>query len=82
MKKDVEQISVKTVRATSPLHKLLMVLHTECQKQPSRVFRHSPVLNIFENTGGRVLIVVMTACGNFTFNWILTLKTSFLCLLI
>ena len=50
MKKDVEQISVKTVRATSPLHKLLMVLHTECQKQPSRVFRHSPVLKIFENS--------------------------------
>ena len=82
MKKDVEQISVKTVRATSPLHKLLMVLHTECQTQPSRVFRHSPVLNIFENAGGRVLIVVKTVCGNFTFNWILTLKTSFLCLLI
>ena len=24
--------------------------------------------------------LVMSACGNFTFNWILTVKTSLLCL--
>ena len=40
------------------------------------------VLNIFGNTGGRALILVMTACRNFTSNWILTVKTSLLCLLI
>ena len=30
----------------------------------------SAVQNIFGNTGGRVLMLVMTACGNFTVNWI------------
>ena len=47
-----------------------------------RVFRHTAVLNIFGITGGRVLILVMTASRNFTFNWVLTVKTSLLCLLI
>ena len=63
MKKDVEQISVNTVTDTFLLHKL-MVLHTQCQKQPSRDFRHTATLNILVNTGGRVLILLMTACGN------------------
>ena len=31
---------------------------------------HGAVQNIFENTGGRVLMLVMTACGNFAFTWI------------
>ena len=34
------------------------------------VFRHAAVQNIFGNTSGRVLMLVMTACGNFAFNWI------------
>ena len=33
-----------------------------------RVFRHTAILNIFGITGGRVPILVMAACGNFTFN--------------
>ena len=33
-------------------------------------FRHAAVQNIFGNTGGRVLMLVMTACENSTFNWI------------
>ena len=33
-----------------------------------RIFRHAAVQNIFGNTGGRVLMLVMTACGNFAFN--------------
>ena len=28
------------------------------------------VQNIFGNTGGRVLMLAMTACGNFAFTWI------------
>ena len=32
--------------------------------------------DIFGITGGSVLILVMIACGNFTFNWVLTIKTS------
>ena len=32
--------------------------------------------DIFGITGGSVLILVMIARGNFTFNWVLTLKTS------
>ena len=31
---------------------------------------HGAVQNIFENTGGRVLMLVMTAYGNFAFTWI------------
>ena len=58
-----------------------MVLHT-CQKQSLQVFRHTAVQNIVGNTGGKVHMPVMTASENFTFNWILTVKTSFLCLLI
>ena len=57
MKKDVEKISVNTVRATFLLHKY-MVLHTKCQKQPSRVFRHAAIQNIFGNTGGRFLVII------------------------
>ena len=34
------------------------------------VFHHAAVHNIFGNTGGRVLMLVMTACGNFAFTWI------------
>ena len=34
------------------------------------VFRHAAVQNIFGNTGGRALMLVMTACENFVFNWI------------
>ena len=34
------------------------------------------------NTGGRVFILVITACENFTFNLILTAKTSLLYILI
>ena len=55
MKKDAEYISVNTVRATFLLHKL-KVFHA-C---------YTAILFIFRNTGGRVLILVMTACGNFT----------------
>ena len=33
-------------------------------------FRHTAFQNIFGNTGRRVLMLVMTVCGNFTFNWI------------
>ena len=44
-------------------------------------FRHTAVLNIFGITGGRVLIIVMTVCGNVAFNSILTVKTSLLCVL-
>ena len=47
-----------------------MVLHTEFQKQPFIVFRHAAVQNIFGNTGGRFLMLVMTACENFALNWI------------
>ena len=47
-----------------------MVLHTLCQKQLSGVLRHAAVQNISGNTGGRVLILVMTASGNFAFTWI------------
>ena len=54
MKKYAEHILVNTVRATFQLHKL-MVFHTQYQKQMSRVLRHPAVLNIFGNTGGRVL---------------------------
>ena len=46
-----------------------MVLHT-CQEQPSGVFRHAAVQNIFGNTSGRLLMLVMTAGGNFAFTWI------------
>ena len=65
--KDAEHISVNTVRA-------IFQLHTQCQKQPSRVFRHTVVLNIFGNTGGRVLILVITAREIFTFNPLTTAK--------
>ena len=34
----------------------------------SEAFHHTAVQNIFENTGGRVDMLVMNACGNFTFN--------------
>ena len=51
------------------------------QKQPSHIFHHTAVGNIFGNTGGRVVMLVMTACGNFTFNWILTVKASLFSLL-
>ena len=44
-----------------------MVLHTYCQKQPSGVFRQEAVQNIFGTTGGRAIMLVMTACGNFAF---------------
>ena len=37
---------------------------------------------IFGMTGESVLILVMTASGNFTFNWVLTAKTSLFYLLI
>ena len=30
----------------------------------------------------RVFILIMTACGDFTYDWILTVETSLLCLLI
>ena len=58
-----------------------MVLHT-CQKQPFQVFRHAAVQNIFGSIDGKALLLVMTTSGNFTFNRILTVKTSLLCLLI
>ena len=58
-----------------------MVLHT-CQEQPFLVFSHAAVQNIFGNTGEKVLMLVMAASENFTFNWILIAKTSLLCLLI
>ena len=32
------------------------------------------------NTSGRVLMLVMTACGKFTFNWILIVRTLLLSL--
>ena len=82
MKKDVEHVvSVNTAIATFLLHES-MVLYTQCQKQPSQFFHHTAVLNIFGNTGGRVLILVMTVSESFTFNRIFTVKTSLLCLLI
>ena len=56
MKKDAEHISV--------------INYFTYVKQPSRVFYHTADQNIFENTGRRVLMLVMTTCGNFTFNWI------------
>ena len=35
------------------------------------------VMQLFRTfSGGRVLMLVMVACGNFTFSWILTDKTS------
>ena len=80
MKKDAEQISVDTVTATFLLLKQ-MVLHI-CQKQPLRVFRNTAVQNIFGSTGGKILMLVMTASGSFTFDWFLTVKTSLLCFLI
>ena len=52
------------------------------KKQPSSVFYHTAVLNIFKNTDRRVLILVMTACESFIFKWTLTVKISLLCLLI
>ena len=57
MRKDAEYILVNTVRATFLLHKL-MVFHA-C---------YTAILFIFRNTRGRVLILVMTACGNLTLN--------------
>ena len=36
----------------------------------ARVFRHTAVQNIFRNTSGRVLMLVMTASGKFAFTWI------------
>ena len=45
-------------------------------------FCHTAILNFFGITGGRTFILVMIACGNSTFNWDLTVKTSLLCLLI
>ena len=38
--------------------------------------------DIFGMTSGSVLILAMTACGNFTFNWVLTVKTSLFYLLV
>ena len=70
METGAEHISVNTVRNIFLLHKVI-VLHTQCQKQQFRVFSYTAVLFIFGNTG-----------GNFIFNWILTVKTSVLCLLI
>ena len=32
------------------------------------------------NTSGRVLMLVMTGCGKFTFNWILIVRNLLLCL--
>ena len=81
MKKDAKHISLNTVRATFVLYRL-MVLGTQCQKQASRVFRHTAALNFLGISGGRVFILVMTAFRNFTFNWILTMKTPLWCLLI
>ena len=45
-------------------------------------FPHTVAQNIFGNTSGKVLMLVMTTPRNFTFNWNLTVKTSFLCLLV
>ena len=45
-------------------------------------FPNTVVQNIFGNTSGKVLMLVMTAPRSFTFNWKLTVKTSFLCLLV
>ena len=56
MKKDVEHISVNTVRANFPLHKQ-MALHTYL-KQPSWVFCHAAVQDSFGNTSGRVLMLI------------------------
>ena len=38
--------------------------------------------DIFGMTGGSALILVMTACGNVTFTWVVTVKTSLFYLLI
>ena len=37
------------------------------------VFCHAAVQNIFGKTGGSVLMLLMTACGNFAFTWIFLL---------
>ena len=42
-----------------------MVLHTKCQKEPSGVFCDTAVQIISGNTGGKVPMLEMTACGNF-----------------
>ena len=52
------------------------------KKHTSSVFFHTAVLNIFQNTGRRVLILVMTACKSFIFKWTLTVQISLFCLLI
>ena len=59
MKKGVENISVNAVRAISYYASKWFYIHNVRSNQPSGVFRHAAVQNIFENAGGRVLMLVM-----------------------
>ena len=51
-------------------------------EEAAPVFSHTAAQNIFGNTGGRVIMLVMTISGNIIFNWVLTVKISLLCSLI
>ena len=58
---------LKTLRVVRQWWSSLLVLKA---LRAAGVFRHAAVQNIFGNSSGRVLMLVMTACGNFAFIWI------------
>ena len=64
MKKDAEHISVNTVRTTFLLHKLIVLSYVMSEVAAPSFLSYS-CSEHFRNTGERVLILVMTACGNY-----------------
>ena len=72
MKKIVEHISVNTVRATFLLHKIYMISYCFTYIISEAIVRRflSCGFDYNNSTGGEVLMLVMTACGNFAFDWI------------
>ena len=69
MKKYTEHISVITVRATFLVHKEIM---------SEALGPNFPSYGAYENIWKhrwKNLILVMTACRNLSFNWVLTVKT-------
>ena len=71
MTKNIEHISVNTVRATFLLHKIYNILcFTYIISEATVLSFPSCGFDYINSTGGRVFMLVMTACGNFAFNWI------------
>ena len=82
MKKDVEHISVNTVKATFLLQKKNGFTYmSEAAVSSFSSYSYSEHFWKYRWKSPFVLLLVITDCGNFTFNWILTVKIALLCLL-